>query len=50
MKDAQLVLRLPADLRRKLEALAVADRRSLSDFVRLSLEDVAARKAGKGGK
>ena len=43
--EGQLVLRLPAKLKRTLEKAAAADRRRLSDFVRLLLEDaMTARK------
>lgn len=46
--DASLILRLGAELRREVEALARRDRRLLSDYVRLALEEHVAR-LKKGG-
>ena len=51
--DAQLVLRLSAELKADLEWLALEDRRPTGDYVRMVLEDhVAAVKKDrkKGGK
>jgi len=44
----RIQLRLPADLYRALEALALKDRRDLIDYIRLALLDhVESRKKGR---
>ena len=42
--DSQMVLRLPSDMRTALEKAAAEDRRKLSDYVRIVLEDHLAGK------
>ena len=46
--EGQLVLRLPAKLKKTLEKAAAADRRRLSDFVRLLLEDAMTARKKRG--
>jgi predicted transcriptional regulator len=48
-KDTTLSYRVPRKLKQELQTLANADRRNLSDFIRLALEEVveAKRKEGK---
>jgi predicted transcriptional regulator len=48
-KTESLSFRMPSELKSELQKLAAADRRELSVYVRLALEDhVAAKKAGSG--
>lgn len=42
--DTQIMIRLRSELREGLEAAAAADRRGLSDYVRIVLEDHLAGK------
>lgn len=45
--DDRILVRVRGDLRRAIERLAEKDRRTLSDYVRILLEDhVATRKGG----
>jgi Ribbon-helix-helix protein, copG family len=48
-KDTTLSYRVPRKLKQELQTLANADRRNLSDFIRLALEELveAKRKEGK---
>jgi predicted HicB family RNase H-like nuclease len=41
--NVMLVVRMPPKLKAQLEAAAAADRRTLSDFVRLRLEELVAK-------
>jgi predicted DNA-binding protein len=43
-KTTQLNVRFPQELRERLEALAAAEARTLSDYVRVQLERIARRK------
>ena len=49
-KDLQIGVRVSEDMLRALRKLASDDRRSLSDYVRLLLEEHIASKQGKHGK
>lgn len=42
--DATLIVRMGAALRRRVEALAKRDRRLLSDYIRLALEEHVERR------
>lgn len=46
-KTEAIIIRVQPDLKNKLQQLADADRRKLSDFVRLQLEKIAAPKTTK---
>jgi predicted DNA-binding protein len=49
-KDDRLELRVPSRLKKALEVLAERDRRKISDYVRVALEDhVKARMGGTRG-
>jgi predicted transcriptional regulator len=49
-KTEALSFRMPAELKSELQKLATADRRELSVYVRLALEDHVAAKKTAGGK
>lgn len=49
-KDAPLSIRIKADLKASLEALAEADRRSLSSYVELALEEHVERVKASAAK
>ena len=42
-----LHVRIPSDMKEKLQALADADRRKLSDYIRIILEDHINKNSGK---
>ncbi len=46
-KDERITIRLPKALRRRLEKLAEQDRRKLSSYVEIVLEEHADRKSAK---
>ena len=48
-KAEQIVVRIPADLRKRLESMAARDSRTLSDLIRRLLER-SARRAKSNGK
>lgn len=45
--ESMMTIRIPADLRAELEKRAEAERRKLSDLVRLLLEDALKAKGGR---
>jgi len=49
-KTEHLSFRVPPELKDELQQLAAADRRELSVYVRLALEDHVAAKKAKSGK
>jgi predicted transcriptional regulator len=49
-KTEALSFRMPPELKAELQKLASADRRELSVYVRLALEDHVAAKKAEGGK
>ncbi|MCC6741111.1 MAG: ribbon-helix-helix protein, CopG family [Planctomycetia bacterium] len=52
VKSEFVILRVPPELKRALEEAAAAERRGLSDYLRLALEDLVAKRkpSKKGGK
>lgn len=49
-KTEALSFRIPPELKAELQKLAIADRRELSVYVRLALEDHVAAKKAESGK
>lgn len=44
MKEANVVIRMDEDMKKKLQALADKDQRSLSDFIRVQLKNLLDKK------
>lgn len=42
MKDKSITIKMSEEMKESLQALATADRRTLSDFIRLELEKIIA--------
>ncbi len=49
-KQARLMVRLPQELRDRIEAAALADRRVMSDWVRIALEEYLEYSAEESGR
>ena len=43
-KDNQIVIRVEPELKKKLQELAKKDRRTLSDYIRIQLENLVEKK------
>ena len=47
MKDTSITIKMSEEMKENLQALAIADRRTLSDFIRLELEKIIAQNPKK---